>query len=51
MSVVITVDRLRLFARHGVMEQERRVGNEFEVTLRITYPSVITRDSIDATLN
>lgn len=51
MSVVITVDRLRLFARHGVMEQERRIGNEFEVTLRITYPSDVTRDSIDATLN
>lgn len=51
MSVVINIDRLRLFAHHGVMEQERRVGNEFEVTLRIKYPSDVPRDSIDATLN
>lgn len=33
MKVEIKVDRLRLFARHGVLPQERVVGNDFEVTV------------------
>lgn len=33
----ITIDRLHFFARHGVMEQERTTGNEFEVSATLGY--------------
>lgn len=33
MKVEIKVDRLKVFARHGVLPQERVVGNDFEVTV------------------
>lgn len=32
------IDRLRLYAFHGVMEQERLVGNTFEVSVSVSYP-------------
>lgn len=32
-STEIHIDRLRLYARHGVLPQEREVGAEFVVTL------------------
>jgi dihydroneopterin aldolase len=37
MNSTVFINRLRLYARHGVMEQERRVGAEFEVSLRVQY--------------
>ncbi|MBQ9667434.1 MAG: dihydroneopterin aldolase [Prevotella sp.] len=37
MNSRIYIAGLRLHARHGVMEQERRVGGEFEVTLSVDY--------------
>ena len=33
----IFISGLRLYAFHGVMEQERRVGGEFSVDLRVHY--------------
>lgn len=33
----VEIDRLRLEAFHGVMPQERRVGNMFEVSLLLDY--------------
>ncbi len=33
----ITLSRLRFHARHGVLEQERTVGNDYEVTVRIGF--------------
>lgn len=33
----VEIDRLRLEAFHGVLPQERTVGNVFEVTLRLDY--------------
>ena len=33
----IDIDGLQVIAYHGVLERERRVGNEFEVTLRLYY--------------
>ena len=49
----IFIDNLRLHARHGVMEQERTVGADFAVTLRVHYD--ITRametDDLGCTLN
>ena len=38
MRTSITLDNLRFRARHGVMEQERAVGNTFVVALRLDYP-------------
>ncbi len=38
MKVTIEIDRMRLYAFHGVMEQERRVGNFYEVSVSLTYP-------------
>ncbi len=50
MKATITIDRLRLHANHGVMDQERRCGNEFEVTVTIDI-DYNGSDSIDATVN
>jgi dihydroneopterin aldolase len=36
-SSQVFIDGLRLFARHGVGEQERQVGADFEVSLRVHY--------------
>lgn len=33
----ITIDKLRLHCNHGVLEQERIVGNEFDVTVVFSY--------------
>ncbi|MGM9853634.1 MAG: dihydroneopterin aldolase [Muribaculaceae bacterium] len=41
----ITLDRLRFFARHGVMEQERTVGNEFEVSATLAYDATGAMES------
>lgn len=43
----ITLDRLRFFARHGVMEQERTVGNEFEVSANLVYDATRAMESDD----
>lgn len=53
MKGTVEVNGLKLFARHGVFEQERTVGNKFEVTLRATYPMerAMTLDDLDGTLN
>lgn len=37
MEMTIEIERLRTYAHHGVMPQERRVGNFFETTVRLTY--------------
>ncbi len=36
-SSTIFIDRLRLHAFHGVMPQERTVGADFELSLRVQY--------------
>ena len=33
----ITIEKLRLHCNHGVLEQERVVGNEFDVTVVFSY--------------
>lgn len=51
---VISITGLRLMARHGVMEQERRVGNEFEVDISLTVPMAdraMLTDSLEDTVN
>lgn len=34
----ISLEKLRFHAHHGVMEQERVVGNEYEVSMTVTVP-------------
>lgn len=34
----IFIDKLRLHANHGVLPQERIVGNDYLITLRVKYP-------------
>lgn len=36
-SNIIFIDNLRLYAHHGVMKQEQRVGGWFLITLRVHY--------------
>lgn len=52
-SGTVEIHRLKLFARHGVGEQERKVGNMFEVSVTLTYPiaRACADDSIASTLN
>lgn len=53
LTATIEVNGLRITAHHGVMEQERVVGNEFEVTVHLTADvmEALTEDSIEATIN
>ncbi len=53
MRTTITLDRMKFHARHGVLEQERRVGNTFDVSLRLDYPfaDAMATDNLAATLN
>lgn len=46
----IKIDGLLLHAHHGVMEQERTCGNEFEVTVELDV-EYCGSDSLDATVN
>ncbi len=52
-DTTIEINGLRLYARHGVMEQERLVGNEFEVTvhLKASVDEALTDDDLSATIN
>lgn len=50
----IHLNSVRLYAYHGVMEQERRVGGDYEVTLSVTLPDdarALERDELDGTVN
>lgn len=50
MELTIEINRMSLYARHGVMAQERAVGNTFEVTAHLRYP-LAESDDIALTLN
>ncbi|MCD8386038.1 MAG: dihydroneopterin aldolase [Bacteroidales bacterium] len=50
----ISINRLRLLSHHGVMEQERRVGNIFEVSLTMDVPATeraMATDDLTDTIN
>ncbi|MDO4510925.1 MAG: dihydroneopterin aldolase [Bacteroidales bacterium] len=49
----ITLHRMKFFAHHGVGEQERVVGNHFEVSLKVYCPMdrAMTHDDLDGTVN
>ncbi len=52
MRTSVKLERMRFHAFHGVMEQERRVGNDFEVTIEVFYPfkRVFFSDNLNDTL-
>ena len=49
----ITLQQMRFHAHHGVMPQERQVGNDFEVTVSLQYPldKAAMNDDLADTLN
>ena len=53
MLTSIRIEKMHFHAHHGVMEQERRVGNEFEVTIEVVYPfeKAMESDDLNDTLN
>lgn len=51
---IIAINGVLVYAYHGVGEQERRVGNEFEVSVRLHVPEserAVASDLIDDTVN
>ena len=50
---VVFIDDLRLYAFHGVLPQERRVGGWYRVSLRVHYNiyNAMQSDCVDDTLN
>lgn len=53
MIATIEVNGLRIRACHGVMVQERIMGNEFEISIKLRYPieNAMASDELDDTLN
>ncbi|MDE6652442.1 MAG: dihydroneopterin aldolase [Paramuribaculum sp.] len=53
MRGTIEIDSLRLHACHGVAEQERIVGNIFDISVSLAYPvdKAVETDNIEDTLN
>ncbi|MDH6312984.1 dihydroneopterin aldolase [Parabacteroides sp. PFB2-10] len=53
MTTQIRLDNMKFYAFHGVMEQERKVGNHFRVDLTITAPleEATRTDILEDTIN
>ncbi|MCD7710706.1 MAG: dihydroneopterin aldolase [Porphyromonadaceae bacterium] len=53
MKTSIELNHMRFFAYHGVDEQEQRVGNDYEVSLRIDFPleQAMESDNLSNTLD
>lgn len=53
MNGTIEINGLKLFARHGVYQQEQELGNKFEVTVHLRYPieHAMRTDDLTQTLN
>ncbi len=53
MKGTVEINGLRIFARHGVLPQERQVGNLFEVSAHLIYPMdrALEHDDLGGTLN
>ena len=53
MQTSIIIEGLKIFARHGVLEQERRVGNSFELDIRLDFDAsqAMESDMVDHTVN
>ena len=53
MTTKITLQAMKFYAYHGVLEQERRVGNTFVVDLTLTAPleKAVQSDLLEDTIN
>lgn len=53
MHTSIVIEGLRIFARHGVLDQERRVGNDFELDIRLFFDAseAMMSDDVAHTIN
>ncbi|MBQ7823796.1 MAG: dihydroneopterin aldolase [Bacteroidaceae bacterium] len=53
MNTFICLDKMKFYAYHGVSEQEQKVGNNYEVTLKISAPvqAAMDSDSLSHTIN
>lgn len=53
MKLHINLDSIRFYAYHGVLEQERRVGNTFEVSIsaEVNCPLSLTSDALQDTIS
>ena len=53
MTTKITLQATKLYAYHGVLEQERRVGNTFVVDLTLTAPleKAVQSNQLEDTIN
>lgn len=49
----IEIKKLRVYAYHGVLEQENRIGNNFDVSIKLYYPisRAMVNDNLTGTLN
>lgn len=49
----IEINRLQVYAYHGVLAQENRIGNLFEISIKLYYPiqRAMINDNISGTLN
>ncbi len=49
----IEINKLRIYAHHGVLDQENRVGNDFLVSLKVYYPisRAMVNDNLTGTMN
>lgn len=52
-TLTIEINELHLRATHGVLPQERIVGNDFVITVHLLYPAgdAIANDRLQSTLN
>lgn len=52
-SSSIRLSKVKIFAYHGVLPHEKRVGNEYEIDLELFFPSeeAMTSDNLDKTIN
>ncbi len=53
MRTSVTLRKMRFFAYHGVAEQERTVGNHFEVSMKLYAPMLdaMEHDTLDGTVD
>lgn len=49
--MILRVDGLRFYAYHGVMPREQKVGQQFEVDLRLEVSGYDGSDSLERTVN
>ena len=47
MNYTVQINRLRLHASHGVLDQERLVGNLFEVSVTLTIPYQTAKEAFE----